>query len=141
MLYLAKGTTARGVNRASNPKSWAVITHQIRKGGFDNPVAGYQCVIVTIGNNRGIITGKFFDYLGIKKPILCISEGKADAEIRSLFMKYNLGLYYATDGGNPKEIEQFLIDTRGGKWQRNEEALSRDFSWKARGRQLSELMI
>jgi glycosyltransferase involved in cell wall biosynthesis len=36
-------------------------------------------VIPKISNNKGILTGKLFEYLGARKPILCIGPTDGDA--------------------------------------------------------------
>lgn len=56
-------------------------------------------------NIEGIVTGKIFEYLASKKPILCIGSSTGDAA--KILYKTNSGK--AVDFGDKSEIETFLL--------------------------------
>ena len=43
-------------------------------------------------NNQGILTGKFFEYLKARKPIVTIIKGDRDAEFEEIFNKDEIGI-------------------------------------------------
>lgn len=49
---------------------------------------------------KGILTGKLFEYLSVSKPIICIISGIQDEEIESMFKKINCGLVAYGDSCN-----------------------------------------
>ncbi|MFA5327846.1 MAG: glycosyltransferase family 4 protein [Prolixibacteraceae bacterium] len=67
-------------------------------------------VIPKVKNNRGILTGKFFEYLASQKPILAI--GPADGDLAKIIDETRCGKLF--DYGNYAEIGAFIekyIDT------------------------------
>ncbi len=59
-------------------------------------------------NRTGIITGKFFEYLAAKNPILAIINGKKDKEIENIFSRLNAGgVFYPSESS---KIKNYLLD-------------------------------
>jgi len=61
-------------------------------------------------NDKGIITGKFYEYLAASKPILCIVNGEKDEEIEDLYRELNSGLVVYDDANLSVELESFIKD-------------------------------
>lgn len=91
-------------------------------------------------NNQGIITGKFFDYLSQAVPIICISKGPVDDEIKSIFNKYCLGFYFSSAENSIDEIKDFILRAMKGNWNPNDKAIRNDFGWDRATDQLIELI-
>lgn len=58
----------------------------------------------------GNLTGKFYEYLGARNPILCIVKGEFDAEIEHNFQKFNCGkiIYEGYDNALQQTIDYIL---------------------------------
>ncbi len=61
------------------------------------------------GNVKGILTGKFFEYLGAKRPILAI--GEHDSDLETVMNETNSGIFVGYD--DVSETKAFLINS----WQ------------------------
>ena len=88
-------------------------------------------------NYRGILTGKFFEYVLAGKPIICVVKGETDKGLEEIFSTYHLGLVIYNDSESLKRLEQFILDLYRqyrlfGKteWQINPKIFE-DFSWKS----------
>lgn len=58
-------------------------------------------------NNKGILTGKFYEYIDSRKPVLCLLKGEQDEEFEEIFDNYKIGLLaYDTE---KKKIKDFLV--------------------------------
>lgn len=57
-------------------------------------------------NEKGIITGKFFEYLSTQNPILCLISGEEDSEIDKIFTTINCGKVY--NALNNTEMMNFI---------------------------------
>lgn len=71
-------------------------------------------------NERGILTGKFYDGVRVKRPILSIITGETpDSELYRLNEKYHYGFCYeqARDNQQDKDFEQFILDIYNQKIQ------------------------
>ncbi len=65
---------------------------------------------------KGILTGKFYEYLPYFKPIICLINGEKDIEIEEKFYKLNCGLVeYKNENRLFEFIKQYL-----DKWQKNQ---------------------
>ena len=62
-------------------------------------------VIPKIANNKGILTGKLFEYLGARKPILCIGPTDGDAAIIIKECKAGKTFDYSDENGIYEFIE------------------------------------
>lgn len=85
---------------------------------------------------KGILTGKFFEYIVAGRPILCIINGCRDQSVERLFDKYHLGMVVYLDEHNPGVLKDFLMkfldDYRlNGKlnWQVDEK-IYEEFNWQ-----------
>lgn len=56
---------------------------------------------------KGILTGKFYEYLSYSKPIICMVNGDKDNEIEEKFTKLNCGLVVYSD---EKKLSQYIED-------------------------------
>lgn len=71
-------------------------------------------LLLTNSGRKGILTTKFFEYAGIKKPILCIPGDKN--ELDSIIYKYNLG-YSISDKAELKDkLICWISDFNAGKF-------------------------
>ena len=64
-------------------------------------------------NERGVLTGKFYDGIRIKKPILSVIVGETpDSELSRLNEKYHYGFCYEQAQGNQQneDFEQFILN-------------------------------
>lgn len=59
-------------------------------------------------NHTGIITGKFYEYIATKNPILAIVNGERDNEIDGLFKELNCGKVFYP--GEIEKLESFILD-------------------------------
>lgn len=57
---------------------------------------------------KGVMTTKFFEYLGVEKPVLCIMSDEGDLE--NAIIETNAGLA----ARNLKEIEKYIIEQHNG---------------------------
>ncbi len=66
----------------------------------------------TSKHNRGILTGKFFEYLETGNPILCILTGDGDIEFETIFKKLKYSnLYYTHQSSSAvNDFVLFLFD-------------------------------
>jgi len=93
-------------------------------------------VIPKVKNNRGILTGKFFEYLASGKPILAI--GPTDGDLAKIIQETGCGQLF--DYGNPRGIGEFIQEKlEKPKTERNPDSGDR-FSRRNLSRQISELL-
>jgi len=58
-------------------------------------------------NNQGILTGKFFEYLKAKNPIITLISGDQDIEFEEIFSKDNIGIL--AYNSQVEKIEEYLL--------------------------------
>lgn len=101
-------------------KIQAPIANRFREKGFDVELVGYVThaksieylfrssilllVIPKVDNNKGILTGKFFEYLASRKPVLAI--GPTDGDLAQIIKETNCGKIF--DYEDKKGINRFL---------------------------------
>ncbi len=62
-------------------------------------------------NVKGILTGKLFEYLGARNPILTIIQGEIDKDFESIFEELKCGkITYTTDVNMSSKIEDFILN-------------------------------
>lgn len=59
---------------------------------------------------KGILTGKFFEYIAAGKPIICIINGVRDEQLEQIFEKYHLGIVVYHDANNWAELKNFILE-------------------------------
>ncbi len=65
---------------------------------------------------NGILTGKLFEYLGARNPILTIVNGTVDPDLESIFKRFQCGqIIYTSDENKTAKIEDF-INTKYHSW-------------------------
>lgn len=65
---------------------------------------------------NGILTGKLFEYLGARNPILTIVNGTLDPDLESIFKRFQCGqIIYTSDEHKTKKTEDF-ISTKYQSW-------------------------
>ncbi|MBL7069126.1 MAG: glycosyltransferase [Candidatus Omnitrophica bacterium] len=57
---------------------------------------------------KGVITGKFYEYLAAGRPILCIINGQKDEEMEKLFKDINVGLVVYNQPPLNRSLESFV---------------------------------
>lgn len=62
---------------------------------------------------KGILTGKFFEYIAAGKPIICIVKGVRDEQLEHIFLKYQLGILLYHDAQNLTALKNFIVE----EWQ------------------------
>jgi glycosyltransferase involved in cell wall biosynthesis len=60
-------------------------------------------LIPDVANNKGILTGKLFEYLAAKRPILAI--GPSDGDLATILEETNAGTVFAFDGQEKLKLE------------------------------------
>jgi glycosyltransferase involved in cell wall biosynthesis len=100
-----------------------VVEQKFRKTGFNIELVGYVdhpksieyllrsdlllLVIPKVKNNRGILTGKFFEYLASQKPILAI--GPTDGDLAKIIQETKCGNLF--DYSDQEGMFQFISDS------------------------------
>ena len=74
-------------------------------------VASHINVILTSSHAeyKGILTGKFFEYVLAGRPIICLVNGTKDIELEEIFQKYNLGLVIYDNLESKFLLKQFIL--------------------------------
>lgn len=82
-------------------------------------------VVPRVKNNKGIITGKFFEYLASGQPVLAV--GPADGDLAELIRQTECGLLFEYDdiSGMSEFIADQLVDPSFGGKQEKTEPFSR----------------
>ncbi|MBK9580712.1 MAG: hypothetical protein IPO48_01875 [Saprospiraceae bacterium] len=94
----------------------------------------------------GVITGKFYEYLGSTNPILAIINGVMDNEIKQLFEVLNCGKVVATDDSSSEiQMRDFLL-TQFKTWKNNiipESYIAHleSFRWEFQTKKVADLMF
>jgi hypothetical protein len=61
-------------------------------------------------DEKGIITGKFYEYLLSNRPIICIVNGEKDVEIENIFKKTKAGIVIYNNKKSENKLKKFLIE-------------------------------
>ncbi len=97
-------------------------------------------------DQSGVITGKFYEYLGSNNPILVIINGIMDKEISKLFQDLNCGKVVATiEPNSENEVKEFLYD-HYMFWKNNIEIPSyelnlNNYSWENQVKKLVGIIL
>lgn len=92
-------------------------------------------VVPRVKNNRGIITGKFFEYLASGKPVLAI--GPVDGDLAGLIVETNCGRIFGYE--DAEGIGEFILEQMfNPQGERNPETVSQ-FSRRNLTKKISEL--
>ncbi len=98
-------------------------------------------VIPEIKNDRGILTGKLFEYLAARKPIVCI--GPEDGDAAAIISECGAGKTFGRDKEN--EITHYLNDMLG-KWKNGKDIsviseTYKKYSRRSQAKTLSEIIL
>lgn len=85
---------------------------------------------------KGVLTGKFFEYMTTGIPILLIINGTRDEEFEGIFKRYNLGAIFYNEDKYLESAKSFILNAYRS-WTAQEVNVSkvklndikRDFSW------------
>ena len=91
-------------------------------------------IIPKIKNNKGILTGKLFEYIGSNKPILCI--GPTDGDAAKIIEECNAGKTF--DYKDFKGMSNFILNCKKGKYKNN--TFSDNYTRENLTRKLSEII-
>lgn len=58
---------------------------------------------------RGILTGKFYEYLSVERPIVLLIQGSEDPEFENLFEVLNCGGVYYDDESHNESLKDFIF--------------------------------
>ncbi len=112
-----------------------------RKEALNLQVESDLLILLTSNSEKlkGVLTGKLFEYIESKKPILTHINGVYDEEFESLFSRLNLGLVAYNDGN--EEMSNFikhiyLSKMNGQEWEINEEEIREKESWSGRAKKI-----
>ena len=99
----------------------STIASRFRDTGFEVELVGYVghqksieylfrsdlllLVIPKVANNKGILTGKFFEYLAAQKPVLAI--GPVDGDLAQIIAETGCGEIF--DYANSEAMKQFIV--------------------------------
>ena len=99
----------------------STIASRFKDTGFEVELAGYVghqksieylfrsdlllLVIPKVANNKGILTGKFFEYLAAQKPVLAI--GPVDGDLAQIITETGCGEIF--DYANSEAMKQFIV--------------------------------
>ena len=97
-------------------------------------------VIPHVKNDKGILTGKLFEYIGARRPVLGIGPSNGDAA--QILAECNAGKMF--DREQEKEVEMWLMDAVN-RWQQNHSfrdgnAEAENYSRKELTRKLAEVL-
>ncbi|MBK6839015.1 MAG: hypothetical protein IPG90_12815 [Bacteroidetes bacterium] len=97
-------------------------------------------VIPHVKNDKGILTGKLFEYIGARRPVLGIGPSNGDAA--QILAECNAGKMF--DRQQEKEVEMWLMDAVN-RWQQNHSfrdgnAEAENYSRKELTRKLAEVL-
>jgi len=59
---------------------------------------------------KGVLTGKFFEYLYFKKPIISFVSGDKNAEIERIIVDLNIGMTFYNDHTDIALLKEFIIN-------------------------------
>lgn len=93
-------------------------------------------VIPKVDNNKGIVTGKFFEYLASRKPILGI--GPKSGDLDNIIEQTHCGKLF--DYSDSDGIRMFLTDTLSSNSEYNNSELIKQYSRKELTKKLSLLL-
>jgi hypothetical protein len=93
--------------------------------------------------HKGVLTGKLFDYIESRRPILCSVNGVYDEELESLFKQYKLGQIFYPE--QEFKVVQY-IDYMYTEWEKtgalagvsNIKLLEETLSWDGQARKLMD---
>ena len=95
--------------------------------------------------HQGVLTGKLFDYIESRRPVLCMINGVFDEELEAFFNKYNLGKIFYPD--QEMMIVQYLDDlytewkNTGTVAGRSDiKLLTESLSWEGQARKLMDVL-
>ena len=87
-------------------------------------------------NAKGILTGKFFEYMSAKVPILAI--GPTDGDLAEIINKTQTGSI--SDFNDEKGLEKNILDFFNGKVNSRNETEVNNYSRRSLTKQLCELL-
>ena len=128
------------------------VEHKFRSTGLEVELAGYVdhpksieylfrsglllLVIPKVKNNKGILTGKFFEYLASEKPILAI--GPTDGDLAKIIQETQCGqLFDYTDSDG---MHRFLHEKLNNTTAPSNNELANQYSRKALTRKISQIL-
>lgn len=98
-------------------------------------------VIPEIKNDKGILTGKLFEYLAARKPIICI--GPEDGDAAEIINECNAGKTFGrkSDKDLTGYLEQLLNDWKSGKDTDISNNNYKKYSRRSQAKELSEIIL
>ncbi len=100
--------TAKSDNIESIVKSYGFIP---RKKALALQSGSDVLVLATWNTNKekGVLTGKLFEYMMFKKPILALVSGEKNAEIENILKDLNFGFTFYNDYSNINDFKNYIL--------------------------------
>ncbi len=130
----------------------ASIVDQFRSAGLEIDLTGYVdhprsieylfrsdlllLVIPKVKNNKGILTGKFFEYLASQKPVLAI--GPTDGDLAKIIQETKCGKLFDYD--DMKGMRRFIQDKLSNPKELSSPELANRYSRKELTRDLTKIL-
>lgn len=96
---------------------------------------------------KGILTGKFFDYLGARNPIMVLVNGSYDHEFEDIFKECGCGaVFYTQDSDYSDGMRRYIMDKyqvwKQGSYEQTYTDVSNlsDWSWEQRIKTFNDIL-
>lgn len=137
-------------------REWPVIGSRIEIHGIVSIVEAQQIqeraninYLMTWNDDRvkGILTGKFFDYLGARNPIMVLVNGSYDLEFEDIFNVCGCGaVFYTQDSDYGNRMRRYIMEKyhlwQQGAYEQTYTDVSKlsEWSWEQRIKEFNDIL-